>query len=75
MDIVNQVNLNMTAWSVVKIAVIIGLVIYLIFAFIVMKQVNLMTETLEIDFEKPIKVVAIAHFIYALFVLIFALFV
>jgi hypothetical protein len=75
MEIVNQINLDTSVWAIIKIAVIIGLVIYAIFAFIVMKQVNLMTETLEIDFERPIKAVATLHFIFALFVLIFALFV
>jgi hypothetical protein len=75
MEIVNQISLDTSVWAIIKIAVIIGLVIYAIFAFIVMKQVNLMTETLEIDFERPIKAVATLHFIFALFVLIFALFV
>ena len=75
MEIANQVNFNAPVWLIVKIAAVIGLVIYLIFAFIVMKQVNLMTETLEVDFEKPIKVVATLPFIFAIFVLIFALFV
>jgi hypothetical protein len=75
MEILNNIDISASAWGIVKIAVIIGLVIYAIFAFVVLKQVNLMIETLEIDFEKPIKSVAMAHFIYALFVLIFALFV
>ncbi|OGM14932.1 hypothetical protein A3A76_02270 [Candidatus Woesebacteria bacterium RIFCSPLOWO2_01_FULL_39_23] len=62
-------DFNFSVWLVIKIAVIFGLIIYNIFAFIVMKQVNLMTETLELDFEGPIKFVAVFHFIFALFVL------
>lgn len=73
MEIVNQASFNMSVWLIVKIAAVIGLVIYVIFAFIVMKQVNLMTETLELDFERPIKAVAAFHLIYAIGVLIFAL--
>ena len=75
MEIINQVNLNDSLWFFLKVGSIIGLMIYVIFAFVVMKQVNLMTETLEIDFERPIKTVATLHFIFAIFVLIFALFV
>jgi hypothetical protein len=75
MDIFNQVNFNNSLWFLIKAGSIIGLIIYVIFAFVVMKQVNLMMETLEIDFEKPIKTVATLHFILAIFVLIFALFV
>jgi hypothetical protein len=73
MNLVNQVSLNTSAWMIIKIAVVFGLVIYIIFAFVVLKQVNLMTDTLEVDFEKPIKAVAIFHFIFAVFVLVFAL--
>jgi hypothetical protein len=75
MNIINQINFNNSLWLLVKAGSIIGLIIYVIFAFVVMKQVNLMTETLEIDFERPIKTVATLHFILAMFVLIFALFV
>ena len=75
MEIVNQLNFNNSLWFLVKVGSIIGLVIYVIFAFVVMKQVNLMTETLEIDFERPIKTVAALHFLFAVFVLIFAFFV
>ena len=75
MEIISQVNINESLWFLIKAGSIIGLIIYIIFAFVVMKQVNLMTATLEIDFERPIKAVATLHFIFAVLVLIFAFFV
>jgi hypothetical protein len=75
MEIVNQIDINNSLWFLLKTASIIGLIIYVIFAFVVMKQVSLMTATLELDFEKPIKIVATLHFVFAIFVLIYAFFV
>jgi hypothetical protein len=68
-----DLNLSGTASILIKIAAVIGLVVYNIFAFIVIKQVNLMTQTLEVDMEKTIKGVAVAHFIFSICVLVYAL--
>lgn len=68
-----DINLTVTAFLIVKIAAIAGLVIYNIFAFIVIKQVNLMTQTLEVDLEGMVRGIAVAHFIFSLCVLIFAI--
>lgn len=68
-----DLNLTVTAFLLVKIAAIIGLVVYNIFAFIVIKQVNLMTQTLEVDLEGTIRGIAVFHFIFSLFVLIYAI--
>lgn len=67
-----DLNFSVTALVLVKIAAIIGLAIYNIFAFIVIKQVNLMTQTLEVDLEGLIKSVAVLHFIFSLCALIYA---
>jgi len=68
-----DLNLSATGFILIKIAAVIGMSIYNIFAFIIIKQVNLMTQTLEVDLEKTIKGVAVAHFIFSIFVLVYAL--
>jgi len=59
-----------TFWDVVKIFVIIGLMVYLVFAFVVMKQVNKMTDTLEVGFESQVRSIAWLHLLFALATLI-----
>ena len=59
-------------WLMVKIAVLIGLIIYIIFAFVIVKQVNLMTDTLELGQERIIRTLSYAHFIFAIFVFFLA---
>ena len=62
-----------TIWSVAKIFVIIALVIYAIFAGVVLKQIKMMTDTIEVGFETPILFIGLAHFLFAVGVLVFAL--
>lgn len=69
----SDLNLGDTPLVIVKFAAIFGLIIYNIFAFVVVKQVNLMTQTLKVDLEGLIKGIAIAHFIFALGVLFYAI--
>lgn len=45
---------------------IIGLLIYLVFAVVIIRQVNQMVETLEVGFEMPIKLLAWTHLLVAL---------
>lgn len=58
-----------------KIFALIGLTIYIIFALVVVRQVNLMVTTLEVGLEALIKLVAWAHLIFAIFVFLTALIV
>lgn len=58
-----------------KLAIIFALLLYIVFAFIVLKQVKLMTDTLEIGFESVIKVIAKLHLYAAILILIFSLFI
>jgi len=53
------------AQSAVKLAVLVGLGFYLVFAFVVIKQVNLMADTLELGLEKELRTFAVFHFILA----------
>ena len=64
---------GITIWFVVKILVIIALVIYAAFAGIVLKQIKMMTDTIEVGFETPIVFIGLALFLFAVGVLVFAL--
>lgn len=70
-----MLNLNIlsTTYTIIKIAAIFALLVYSVFAFVIIRQVNLMTETLEIELEGLIKAAAIIHFIFAILVLLYAI--
>ncbi len=63
-------TLGVGVWLVVKIFFIIALVIYLIFSLVVVRQVNLMIDTLEVGWENLIRSVAWGHFLFALGILV-----
>ncbi len=60
-------------WSIVKVLVIILLAIYIVFSYVIVRQVQLMTDTLVIGFEKQLKFLAFLHFLFAIGVLIFSI--
>ena len=62
-----------TIWSVVKIFFIVGLSVYLIFALVVVQQVRIMSETVKLSFELPIKILSVIHLLFALVLLVFAI--
>lgn len=59
-------NLAQGVWYGMEALVIVGLSLYIIFAFVVVRQVNQMTDTLEVGFEGPIRFAAWLHFLFAL---------
>lgn len=65
--------LSLSIWPVIKIFVIVLLAIYIVFAFVVVRQVQLMTDTLEVGFEKQLKFLSFLHFLFAIAVLVFAI--
>jgi len=71
----NFVNLENSLLLVVKIGVIFFLLLYIVFAGVVIRQVRVMTETLSVGFEKPVKFIAFIHFIFSLVVFVLALFI
>ena len=71
MDLVE--NIEFSVLVLIKIATLIFLAIYIIFAGVVIKQVKVMTETLEVGFEGPIRILAFVHFVFALVVLFLAI--
>lgn len=64
---------GITIWSVLKVLIIILLAIYVIFSYVIIRQVQLMTDTLVIGFEKQLKFLAFVHFLFAIAVLIFSI--
>jgi len=60
-------------WVVMKFLAIILLGMYLIFSLVVVRQVKLMTDTLQIGFEKTARSLAFAHLVFAVLVLLTAL--
>lgn len=62
-------------FSLTKIGLLFFLFLYIIFAFLVSKQVRLMTKTLEVGFESVLTAVAVLHLIVAVVVFAYAFFV
>lgn len=60
-------------WLVIKILACILLGMYIIFSLVVVRQVKMMTDTLQLGFEGPVRFLAYAHLIFAVTVLIAAL--
>ena len=56
-----------------KAGIITFLVIYIIFSYIVSKQVKTMTDTLEVGFESQIKAIGFVHLVLSVTVLIVAI--
>jgi uncharacterized membrane protein len=68
-----DIDVATTGWIVAKIFVVIIMALYLVFASVVLRQVSLMTRTLELGLETPLRLVAILHFIFAVVVFLVAL--
>lgn len=64
---------SISIWFIVKIAALILLGIYLIFALIVVRQTKLMTSTLTLGIEAPIILLSYIHLAFAIVVFLAAL--
>ena len=64
---------DFSLWIIVKIAILIFLLIYAIFSFVIVKQARLMTETLDVDFNKVINTVAFGHLIASIAIFVASL--
>ncbi len=64
---------DLSIWFFVKIAALILLALYMVFALVVVRQTRLMTNTLKLGFETPIKVLSYVHLGFAVFVFLTAL--
>ena len=62
-------------WSIIKIMFLVGMLLYLFFAYIVLRQITHMSKTLKVGFEGPITVLGIVHLVCAIGIFILAFFV
>ncbi len=53
-------------WLLLRAFLLLGLFIYLIFSSVVIRQINQMTNTLEVGFEGPIRFLGWIHLFLAL---------
>ncbi len=60
-------------FSIAKIGFLFGLTLYIVFAVVIIKQVNLMTDTLELGHEGVIKNLSIAHLVFSVGVFLLAI--
>ncbi len=65
-------DFNFAFLAVAKIFFLVGLGIYIVFAAVVVRQVGLMTDTVEVGFEGIIKLIAWVHLLFAIFVFLTA---
>lgn len=69
MDFTNLLSL----WFIIKILALILLGMYIIFALVVVRQVKLMTHTLQLGFEQFTKTLVFAHLLFAILVFVAAM--
>jgi hypothetical protein len=62
---VNIPLIGISIWSVIKIFVLISMLLYIAFALVIVRQVQLMTKTLKVGFEFPVKTLALLHLVSA----------
>lgn len=66
-------SIGISVWLIVKIAALILLGFYIVFALIVVRQTKLMTDTLSLGFEAPIILLGYVHLAFAIVVFLTAL--
>lgn len=64
---------NFQIWEFAKIPVALALIIYIVFAVVVVRQVNLMTHAINLSLGGLLKVIAYIHLLGAIFVLLVAM--
>ncbi|PIS14687.1 hypothetical protein COT64_01250 [Candidatus Shapirobacteria bacterium CG09_land_8_20_14_0_10_39_12] len=73
MDAFIKSILNINVWEVGKIFVLMGLAVYIVFAFIVVRQVKLMTEVVFGILTNLLRLVSWTFFLFSISVFILAL--
>jgi hypothetical protein len=64
--------ITINIWLIVKLVVLFALGLYLVFAAMVIREVDLMNRTITGTFNLPIKIVAIIHLLLAILVFVLA---
>lgn len=65
--------LNINMWMIIKSFALVLLGMYLVFGLVVVRQVKMMTDTLQLGFEGLAKVLAYSHLAFAILVFLFAI--
>lgn len=65
--------IGLSILPIIKVFVLIASGIYIIFSLVIIKQVQLMTDTIEVGFEIPLRIIAIGHFVFAALVFLLAI--
>ena len=68
-------ELSSPIWFMAKLGLLLFLLIYILFAGVVIKQVKVMIATLEVGFERQIELFSYLHFLVSISVFILAIFI
>ncbi len=71
----NTIIFGISPWTIIKIFASFAFFIYIFFAIVVVRQVRLMTNTLKVGLEAPLRFLALLHLAFSIIVFLFALFV
>lgn len=63
----------MSIWFIVKLFILLGLVVYLVFSLVVVRQIGLMVDTIQMGFEGFLKLLGWTHLAFAIIVFVIAL--
>jgi len=74
MDNLIETLANIDIWLIGKIFVLLGLAVYVVFAFIVVRQVKLMTDVVSGILTGFLRVISWLFFLFSIFVFILVLF-
>ena len=65
--------INFSFWIIIKILLLVVLALYIIFSFVITRQVKIMTDTLVLGFEEVAKLLALLNLVFAIIVFVSAL--
>ncbi len=71
-EVVFEELMTINIWFIAKLVVLFALGLYLIFATMVIREVDLMNRTITGVFNLPIKIVAIIHLLLSILVFVLA---
>jgi len=71
-EVINTIS-NINIWGLGKVFVLIGLVVYAIFAFVVVRQVKLMTEVISGILTHSLRIISWIFFLFSVSVFFLAL--
>ncbi len=64
--------LHISLWQVLKIFILFALLIYFVFAIVVVRQVKIMTETFKTGFETTLRLISWLHLFLVLLIFLLA---